>query len=91
MIKIKTIQFFGDAIRNVVVTMDIADNKQNHLGRKIGQFISNARPWNLNMKRNKEALQALNVFFSSILVVFYLTRPELITRVNKMKDKFLKQ
>ena len=58
-IRFKTIRAFGDAIRNVIVAMGMVNNEKNQLGRKIRQFIGNARPGNVNMKRNKKSIQVI--------------------------------
>ena len=52
--KYKMMQIFVYFIRNDLVTMDMANDEQNQLAQKIREFISNTRPKNSNIKKEKE-------------------------------------
>ena len=51
--KFKTIQSFGNATRNDIITMDMAIDEQEQLAKKIREFNINIRPKNLNMKKKR--------------------------------------
>ena len=48
--KFKIIRSFGDPIRNDIITIDIANDKQKQLVNKIKEFATNARSRNFNKK-----------------------------------------
>ena len=47
----------GDAIRNGMISMDMANNEQEQLAKEIGEFASNTRPRILNIKKEKKSVQ----------------------------------
>ena len=75
----KTMRSFGDAIRNGIIAMNMANVEQEQLAKKINEFAIDTKPRNLNMKKEKQIIQSsvlallkvremiFNVFKSGIL------------------------
>ena len=55
--KFEIVQIFGDAIKNGVITTDIANDKVQQLATKIKEFANSAKPRNVNMKKVKQSIQ----------------------------------
>ena len=49
----KTMRSFGDAIRNGIIAMNMANVEQQQLAKKIREFASDTKPRNLNIKKRK--------------------------------------
>ena len=52
--KFKTIDVFGNDIRNNFINMSMANDEQNHLAKHIREFKNNTTPQDPNLKRVKE-------------------------------------
>ena len=55
--KFEIVQIFGDAIKNGVITTDIANDKVQQLATKIKEFANSTKPRNVNMKKVKQSIQ----------------------------------
>ena len=51
--KFKTIQSFGDAIKNGIITMHMTNDEQNWIANSIREFFSNAKPKKIRYKKRK--------------------------------------
>ena len=51
--KFKYIQSFGDTIRNGIITMDMANDEEEQLAKKIREYASNTKLKHVNKKKNR--------------------------------------
>ena len=62
-ISFKIIGCFGDGIRIDIITMDMTNNEQEKLTKKIAKFSSKFRQRNFNMKKEIKVLRIVHWHF----------------------------
>ena len=90
--KFKTIRVFGNEIRNNIINMSMANNKQNQLLKRINEFKSKTRPQNSESKKVKEDLSnSARALLEGTEMVFkafesgILLKPEELKQVTGLK------
>ena len=52
--KFKTIQSFGDVIKNGIITMHMTNDEQNWIANSVREFLSNTKPKKSAVKKRRD-------------------------------------